>query len=120
VTLLSLGQALLRLGPAGMIHGQWLKRWSALHTAISLNTSPTLDSVSGWTRESAAIEEECVAELRALALDCEDAAARALGIPNRQHRISRVQRLLIHFGTFQQSFPLVPDQQTTAAPTSVT
>jgi hypothetical protein len=109
VTVLGLAQALLRLGPAGMMHTQWLKRWSRLHAAVSLNTSPTLDQVRTWTEERASIEEECVAELRALVLDCEDAAARTLRIPDRQHKISRWQRLLIHFGTFQQVFPYLAD-----------
>jgi hypothetical protein len=118
VTILSLAQAMLRMGPAGMTHAQWLKRWSRLHTSISLNTAPTIAELRSWTEERASIEEECVAELRALVLDCEDAAARTMSIPGRQHKITRAQRLLIHFGTFQQDFPYVPDHSPTTAVTA--
>ncbi|MEG3087727.1 hypothetical protein [Sphingomonas sp. PB4P5] len=109
VTIISLVQVVLRLGSAGTVHAQWLKRWNRLNASISLNTTPTAADVAQWTSERAAIEEECVAELRALTLDCEDAAARVLEIPGRQHRIHPVQRFLIHFGTFQQTFPYMPD-----------
>lgn len=118
VTILSLVQAMLRLGHAGMTHAQWLKRWSRLHTSISLATAPTIEQLRSWTEERASIEEECVAELRALVLDCEDAAARTMSIPGRQHRITRAQRLLIHFGTFQQDFPYVADHSRTPAVTA--
>jgi hypothetical protein len=45
----------------------------------------------------------------ALAFDCGDATARAMGIAGRQHQIHWAQRLFIHFGTFQQTFPLDAD-----------
>ncbi len=109
VTLISLVQAILRLGSAGMTHVQWLKRWSRLQTEITLNTDPDEADIKGWMTEKASIEEDCVTELRALVLDCEDAAARVLGIAGRQHRIWSLQRLLIHFGTFQQTFPHLAD-----------
>lgn len=116
VTVISLIQVILRLGPAGAAHAQWMKRWGRLYAEIFLQTSPTADDVRRWTEERAAIEEECIGELRALVFDCEDAAARAMSIPGRQHRIMRLQRLLIHFGTFQQEFPLVPDQGPVSPP----
>lgn len=110
VTLLSLLQVLLGIGPAGMLHAQWLKRWSRLLTSVNLNTTPTGADVRAWMEEKASIEEECVSELRALQVDCEDASARFYGVPGRQHQIWRWQRLFIHFGTFQQEFPLVADR----------
>lgn len=108
VTILSLVQVLLGIGPAGMLHAQWLKRWSKLLTTVTLNTQPTMADIKAWMEERASIEEECVAELRALQIDCEDAAARVHQIEGRQRKISRLQRLLIHFGTFQQNFERLP------------
>lgn len=110
VTIISLMQTLLGIGAAGMLHAQWLKRWSRLLTTINLNTEPTRDDVRAWVEERASIEEECVSELRALRIDCEDASARFFALPGRQHEIRWWQRWLFHIGTFQQSFPLVPDQ----------
>lgn len=113
VTLISIAQVVLRLGAHAGAHSQWLKRWCALHNEISLKTEPDEADIARWTQERTAIETECVGELRALCLDCENAAARVLEVPGRQVQISPLQRLLIHFGTFQGSFPRVED---TAAP----
>jgi hypothetical protein len=110
VTVIGLCQAILQLGAAGMTHTQWLKRWSRLQASISLNTAPSAVDVRQWTEERVAIEEECVAELRALTLDCENVAAKVLGVEGRQRNIRSPQRLLIHFGTFQQRFPLIADE----------
>lgn len=120
VTAISLAQVVLRLGPAGTSHAQWLKRWSRLYAEISLKTSPYKDDIRRWTEERVNVEEECIAELRALVFDCEDASARALNVPGRQHYISRLQRFFIHFGTFQQKFPYVPDDGPPSLPTSPT
>jgi len=109
VALISVAQVVLKLAPQGAAHAQWLKRWHALHTEIVLTSIPTFEQIEKWTREKDSIETECIGELRALTFDCEDATARAMGILGRQHKIGRAQRVLIHFGTFQQSFPLVPD-----------
>lgn len=109
VTIISLMQALLGIGSAGMLHAQWLKRWSRLLTSANINTKPSRDDVKAWMEEKAAIEEECVAELRALRIDCEDASARFFEVPGRQHKIAWWQRWIFHIGTLQQSFPLAPD-----------
>ncbi|MET3438295.1 hypothetical protein [Sphingomonas sp. 1185] len=108
VTLLSLAQVILKLGPQGTAHGQWLRQWNSLLTDIVISTNPDDEKILNWLTVKAKIEEECIGELRALALDCEDAASRVMRIPNRQHYFSGLQRLLIHFGTFQQDFPLKP------------
>lgn len=109
VTLLSVAQIVLRLGARASEHAQWLKRWTALHSDISLESSPDLADIRRWTEEQTAIETECIGELRALCLDCENAAARFMSIPNRQVRLTRLQRIFIHFGTFQSDFPKVHD-----------
>lgn len=109
VTLISLGQAILRLAPQAAAHTQWLKRWAALFAEQTLTTEPNPTDIKRWLQETVAIEAECVGELRALVYDCEDAAARALGISDRQHKIHRLQRMFIHFGTWQQIFPPAPD-----------
>lgn len=109
VSLISLAQVVLKLAPQGAAHTEWLKRWHALQSEVVLTSSPTLEQIQRWTRETDAIETECIGELRALAFDCEDAAARAMGIVGRQHKIHWAQRVFIHFGTFQQSFPLAAD-----------
>jgi hypothetical protein len=109
VTLISLAQVILRLGPQGTAHAQWMKRWMALQTTMGVTVEPKPEDVRDWTMEQAAIETECVGELRALRIDCEDITARVMAIPGRQHRIGRFQRLFFHFGTWQQEFPVVPD-----------
>lgn len=104
VTLISIAQVVLRLGQSAIMHSQWLKRWNSLRTQISLKTAPVLADIERWSAEKALIEEECIGELRALALDCEDAAARVMKMPGRQHYINPIQRFFIHFGTFQQNY----------------
>jgi hypothetical protein len=116
VTLISLLQVILRLAPQAAAHAQWLKRWAALSADQALTSVPTPLDIQRWTQESIAVETECVGELRALVYDCEDAAARAMNIPGRQHKIHRLQRLFIHLGTFQQAFPLAPDVQQALPP----
>src|SRR3546814_17293198 len=81
-----------------------LKRWNSLRTQISLKTLPVLADIERWSAEKALIEEECIGELRDLALDCEDAAARVMKMPGRPHYINPIQRFFIHFGTFPQKY----------------
>lgn len=104
VTLIAVSQVVLRLGQRATAHEQWLKRWTDLEAEINLNTSPAEEDVRRWTKEKVAVETECVGELRALCWDCENAAAKVMGIPHRQVDIHPLQRLLIHFGTFQRKF----------------
>lgn len=111
VTIISIAQVILKLGPAGIMHTAWLKRWNSLHTDLSLNTDPNAADIKRWTIEKATIEEECVGELRALCIDCEDATARVLHLQDRQHYIHPMQRLLIHFGSFQQRYPYLHERQ---------
>ena len=109
VTLMSLAQVILRLGPQASAHVHWLKRWTELQTSIILTRCPTPNDIQQWTVLATTIETECVGELRALCRDCENIAARVMNIPNRQCQIHPVQKLLIHFGTWQQSFPTIAD-----------
>lgn len=109
VALISIGQIVLRLGTHATDHGKWLERWSALHSEMSLNTKPTEPHVKRWMNERTKLETECVGELRALCWDCENAAARVMSISGRQVEIKPLQRMLIHFGTFQRKFPRIPN-----------
>jgi len=106
VTLISIAQVILRLGAQSGAHTGWMKRWNELHAEMSLTTAPTSTDVSRWMQEQVTLETECVSELRALCLDCENIAAKVMNIPDRQRVIGRWQRLLIHLGTFQSDFPL--------------
>jgi ABC-type uncharacterized transport system fused permease/ATPase subunit len=109
VALVSISQIVLRLAERGAAHAQWMKRWNRLAMEMELNDAPSAEDVRAWSRERYEIENECVGELRALRIDCEDVAARTLDIKGRQHKIGRLQRLFIHLGTFQQDFPDKPD-----------
>src|SRR3546814_17809043 len=71
---------------------------------ISLKTAPVLADIERWSVEQALIEEECIGELRALDLDCEDAAARVMKMHGRQNYINPLQRFFIHFGTLPQYY----------------
>lgn len=53
---------------------------------------------------------------RASVIDYEDAETRAMSITGRQNRIFRHRLQVIRFGTFQQPFPLVPDQGSVFTP----
>jgi hypothetical protein len=105
ITLIALIQAIMRLGSASEMHRQWLKRWNALANDLEINAAPTEANVKHWIAERAAIESDCVSELRALAIDCENATSRFMNLKGRQRRIRWWQRLIIQLGTMQQNFP---------------
>ena len=107
VVLLSLLQILLRLGANSAAHAQWLGRWTTLLAELRSKTAPTEIDLEKWFHESAMIESQCVGELRALCYACENAAARALGVPDREVEIKWWQRLIMHLVTIQSSFPRV-------------
>ncbi len=58
-----------------------------------------------WLAERTAVESDCVMELRALAIDCENKTSRFMQLPGRQRKIVWWQRLIIELGTVQQTFP---------------
>lgn len=105
VTLIALVQAVMRLGSAAEMHRQWLKRWNALANELEINATPTDANVKHWVAERAAIESDCVSELRGLAIDCENATSRFMNLSGRQRKIRWWQRLILHLGTLQQHFP---------------
>ncbi|MGE5721557.1 MAG: hypothetical protein ACM3YM_03775 [Sphingomonadales bacterium] len=109
VTVIALAQIYLRVSAQAGAHTGWLKRWNVLHKELTLNTSPSESDVRRWVEVSTEIGAECAGDLRALYCDCENAAARVMGIPDRQVEIKPWQRAIIHLGTLQSSFPKVPD-----------
>lgn len=110
ITAISITQILLRIGAHASAHTQWMKRWTKLQTDIKLTPEPNNAQISAWLEEKADIETDCVGELRALCNDCENAAAKVMRLEGRQVRIKPLQRLLLHFGTYQSDFPPVPDR----------
>ena len=107
VTFITILQVIFSFGLAGARHGEWLRRWERLATDIRAHPLPEDNKLREWHELRAGIESECIGELRGLAIDCENAARRYLGVPEGQRRIGRTQRLFIHFGTFQQEFKIV-------------
>lgn len=105
VTIVSLFQIVFELGVAGAKHTEWLRRWDKLATDIQCNSTPSEEQLVGWQQERSSIETECVGELRALSIDCENAARQYLGVKEGQRKIGRFQRLTMQFGTFQIEFP---------------
>jgi hypothetical protein len=105
ITIIALVQAVMRLGSAAQMHRQWLKRWNALGSQLEATPSPSQAEVTAWLAEKAALESDCVAELRALAIDCENATSRFMQLPGRQRKIRWWQRPIIQLGTLQQAFP---------------
>lgn len=105
VALVSIIQIVFGIGQAGASHAEWMRRWDRLASDIRRNSTPTKAQLANWDETRAAIEGECVAELRALAVACENDARTYLGLTEGLREISSLQRLLIHFGTFQTDFP---------------
>lgn len=105
ITIIALVQAVMRLGSAAELHRQWLKRWNALASQLEITPAPSQANISEWLAEKAALESDCVAELRALAIDCENATSRFMQLPGRQREIRWWQRLILQLGTLQQAFP---------------
>ncbi|GGD61829.1 hypothetical protein [Croceicoccus mobilis] len=106
VTLITIFQVIFSFGLAGARHGEWLRRWERLATDIRATPTPDESTLRAWDELRAGIESECVGELRALAIDCENAARSYLGVSEGHRPIGRLQRLFIHFGTFQQEFEM--------------
>jgi hypothetical protein len=109
VALISIAQIVLRLGSKASAHEKWLQRWNSLQSEMTLNTGPEEADIKRWVDEKTELETECVGELRALCWDCENAAARVMDLPGRQVEITPLQRLLLHFGTFQRCFPRIAE-----------
>lgn len=109
VTLTSIIKIVTRLGSAANSHTAWFRRWSSLLTELELSDGPSWELLAKWRQEQGEIERDCVAELRALCIDCENVTARKLGVEGRQRRIGWWQRRLIQIGTWQAVFPIVPD-----------
>jgi hypothetical protein len=108
ITIIALVQAVMRLGSAAEMHRQWLKRWNALAIELEATPDPSAADVRKWLAEKAALESDCVAELRALVIACENETSRFMQLPGRQRKIRGWQRLIIQLGTLQQSFPHDP------------
>lgn len=114
VTLIALVQAVLRLGSAAEMHRQWLRRWNALTSELEGNPHPKESDIRKWLAAREAIESDCVAELLALTVDCENAASRFMDLPGRQRKIRWWQRLIIQVGTLQRHFPYEADLKVSA------
>ena len=105
ITIIALVQAVMRLGSAAEMHRQWLKRWNALAIELEATPEPSEGDVKRWLGEKAALESDCVAELRGLVIACENETSRFMQLPGRQRRIKWWQRLIMQLGTLQQQFP---------------
>ena len=110
----AIGQVVFGFGTLGARHAEWMRAWDKLSNEIRATHNPTEEDLGRWNDIRSEIEGECVFELRALGYDCENQTKRHLGISEGIVRINRIQRLLIHFATFQSEFPEVP--QTASAP----
>ena len=109
ITLISILQVVTRPSSAASDHTGWFRRWSSLLEEIELNEAPDNRILSAWTSIARAIERECVAELRALCIDCENITARRLNVPGRYRRIWTLQRWTMQIGTWQWNFPFETD-----------
>lgn len=108
LTLVALIQVVTRLGAAAEMHRQWLKRWISLATQLEAKADPSEIQLREWLAERADIESDCVSELKALRIDCENETSRFMQLSGRQRKIVWWQRLIIQLGTLQQSFPYEP------------
>ncbi len=104
---ISMLQIVFEFGLSGHRHSEWLGRWERLTTEIQNHEKPSAVMLKAWRAERSAIETECVSELRALAIASENMSRAYFGIDEGIRRIWGLQRLFIHFGTFQQNFPEV-------------
>lgn len=108
VALCAFVQIVGRLGKAAIDHELIMKGWCDLLTEVD-TMKVDAKSVAGWMRRKGELNKAHVGELRALAVAAENEAASALGVSGRQRRIYLVQWWLMHFLTFQRSFPVAPD-----------
>jgi hypothetical protein len=104
VAIISIIQITTRVAESSFQHREWMKRWINLGLRIKQNTVPTENNLQQWESEVSLIESECVSEFKALRIICEDESARYFSIPDRQHKVWLIQRLLANFGTFQPEF----------------
>lgn len=105
VTFTSILKIVTRLGSSANLHAGWFRRWSGLLTEIELIEHPDEVTVAKWMRDRGELDRDCVGELRALCVDCENITAKKLEVEGRQRRIDRLQRTLMQFGTWQRDFP---------------
>jgi hypothetical protein len=109
VAMISIIQITTRVAEASFQHREWMKRWINLGLQIKQKTIPEEYDIQRWESETSMIESECVSECKALRIICEDESARYYSLPNRQHNVWLVQRLLANFGTFQPKIKNIPD-----------
>lgn len=109
ITFVAILQVVTRPASAASDHAGWFKRWSILLEEIELDETPDQRKLASWTSTVRAIDRECVAELRALCVDCENITARRLGVPNRYRKIWLLQRWTMQLGTWQWNFPFETD-----------
>lgn len=107
VAIITTLQVVLDIGMAGAKHAEWMRRWDRLASDIRSIPLPTPDDLKEWDDTRAGIEGECVAELRGLAVACENDARTYMGTAEGIRTIKPLQRLLLHFGTYQTDFPVV-------------
>ena len=117
ISVLAIGQVVFGFGTIGARHAEWMRAWDKLGNEIRATRNPTDEDLIRWNDTRSEIEGERVFELRALGYDCENQTKSHLGIAEGIVRIGRAQRFFIHFGTFQNEFPEVP--QTTTPPARI-
>jgi hypothetical protein len=109
VAMISIIQITTRVAEASFQHREWMKRWINLGLQIKQKTIPDENDIQRWESETSMIESECVSECKALRIICEDESARYFSVPDRQHDVWLVQRVLANFGTFQPNIKVVAD-----------
>lgn len=107
VTIVTIAQVILGIGASGARHEEWMRRWDRMANEIRASPNPTASELQAWDNARASIEGECVSELRALTISCENDARAFLGTQEGIRKVNRLQRFCIQLGTFQNEFELL-------------
>jgi hypothetical protein len=108
IAICALLQIVGRLGKAATDHELLMRQWCELLAEVeTTDASPTV--IKRWLLRKGELNKLHVGELRAVAVAAENEAASALGVPDRQRHIGRLQWLLMHVVTIQRKFLHSPD-----------
>ena len=84
-------------------HRLWLRQWNEILAEIKQAVAPDQLVIGRWIDRQAAIEAECVGEMKALANDCYNRTMNALDLAYTPFAITRWQRFWMQFVSFENA-----------------
>jgi hypothetical protein len=104
ITFIGVIQIVTQIDRNAAIHERWLSDWNSLLYELKVNPQPSTDDMKKWLERYYRIESECVGQMSALANDCFNRAASALGREdNNLYRLRWYHRWFIQILSFETS-----------------